>query len=192
MDSCYVRVPSISRNSSVTIDHESYPYYPKSIQIIAQLIPKERCQHCFLYTELWENLDLEKTYRYTRWSNITEVRWFCITPYAFRLQANIMRSPQCSIKCYLLLKFNHFKAMHVTSFQHHFYQYYTKQRVAEYMSWYEARQRCLKLGATLPKLTRDTSHMWINMAPVIINQRKLNPFHETSFMDLHKESEVRS
>ena len=190
MDFCHVRVPSISRNSSVIIDHESSQFFlfagNKDIQIIIQLIPKMHCQHCLLHVALWENLDFNKKFRYTTWSNVTEVRWFCMTPYAFRLQANITRTLDCSDKCYLLLMFNYFRRVYKSNFQHYFHQYYRVEKQATFMSWSEAKQSCLRLGDSLPKLTRDISRMWI----YIKTGAAVNPFHEILFIDLHKETQV--
>ena len=122
MDACHVRVPSISKNSSVIIDSEIYPRQVPSlsIQIIVQLHPKEHCLHCLLHVALWENLNWNKMFRYTTWNNITEVHWFCMTPYAFRLQANITRTIGCSDECYLLLKFNYFTSLPRGTFSHFF------------------------------------------------------------------------
>ena len=165
MEFCHVRVPSMSKNSSVLIDYEIYSYVEQiNIQIIIQLIPKEHCLHCLLHVVLWENLNLNKTFRYTTWSNITEAHWFCMNPYAFRLQANITRTTGCSDECYLLLKFNHFNKPVGSNFQHYFDWYYRKEKHQTYTSWIEAHQRCSRIGASLPKLTRDISRIWKNMA----------------------------
>ena len=189
MDFCHVKFTS-TMNSSLQVDHSNFPNPQRSIQIIAKLIPEEQCVHCLLQISLWENLNLAHQIRYTTWSNMSKLQWFCIHPYAFRLQVNITRPRKCSDNCYLLLKFNHFQQQHKNLFIHKFHKYYTVEENSVYSTWAEANYSCSQSGHSLPELSRDISQMWVNMAYTLMKQTSVNAFFDMLFIGMYKDTEV--
>ena len=196
MEFCHVKVTSTSRHSLLQVDHSNFPHPQRSIQIIIQLIAKEHCSHCLLHVSLWENLNLDHQFRYTTWNNTAELQWFCMHPYAFRLQVNFTRPPECSDSCYLLMKFNHFQRYfrhqpYDSYFDDKFREHYTVNEELAYISWTKANKSCSRAGNSLPELRRDISQIWVNMAYLLLEQNSWNPFHEILFIGAYRNSEVR-